>query len=267
MRTRIAVAAVSLVLVTLAGRIHAGQAQQPRPQAGQGRGGLTLAVEVTDPGGNALEDVQVAVSGPVERSGTTGDKGTLALRTLRPGTYRLRFERDGFITLERELTVRAGSPASVSVALSPSPEPPAPASKPAEAAEPRPAPDPEPARLPRAVEPRVLSIPDYLDDNLIGSQPQRTTLLGCAEGGTTRLLQIREPLPEQLHADVDELLYVVAGNGTLRLPNQETRMQPGHYALVPRGVPHSVRRDGRNPIILLSVLAGAPCTEPAPPER
>lgn len=265
MRTRIAVVAASLALLTLADSLRAQQAQQPRPQAGRGGGGLTLTVEVTDPGGGALEDVQVAVTGPVDRSGATGAKGTLAMRAMRPGSYRLRFERDGFLTLERDVVIRAGASASVSVALSPAPEPPAPA---APTADPPPAaPEPAPSTPSRVVEPRVLSIPDYLDDNLIGSQPQRTTLLGCAEGGTTRLLQIREPQAEQLHADVDELLYVVAGSGTLRVRDQETRMQPGHYAMVPRGFPHSVRREGRNPIILLSVLAGSPCTEPEPAAR
>ncbi len=42
---------------------------------------------------------------------------------MRPGTYRLRFSREGSITLEREVTLRAGEAATVDVALSPAPPP------------------------------------------------------------------------------------------------------------------------------------------------
>ncbi|MGH9373050.1 MAG: cupin domain-containing protein [Vicinamibacterales bacterium] len=242
-------------------------AQKPRPpQQSRGSGaGLTLTVEATDMSGNTLAGVGVTVDGPVDREGETAQNGGLVFRSMRSGAYRLRFERDGFTTLERELVIRAGVPATVSVALTAAPVKPSPAPVPAPAL-------PAPATVPatksgRTVEPRSLSIPDFLDQNLIGGEPQKTTLLACADGGTTRLLQVREPLTEQQHADVDEVLYVVAGSGVVRIRNQDTRMQPGHFALVPRGMPHSIRREGRNPIILLSILAGSPCTESSPPAR
>ena len=115
------------------------------------------------------------------------------------------------------------------------------------------------------MEPHSLSIPDYLDKNLIGSEPVKTSLLACADGGTAVLLQVREPLNDLQHAEADEILYVVAGAGILRMRNQETKMAPGHFALVPRGVSHTLRRDGRNPMIAVSLLAGTPCTETTPP--
>jgi mannose-6-phosphate isomerase-like protein (cupin superfamily) len=151
--------------------------------------------------------------------------------------------------------------ADVSVALTAAPSKPAPV-----APAPQP-PPPAPARTPKAVEPHNLSIPDYLDKNLIGSEPVRTSLLACAEGGTAVLLQVRDPLSDRQHAEADELLYVVAGSGILRMRNQDTKMAPGHFALVPRGMTHSLRRDGRNPMIALSVMAGPPCTETTPPVR
>jgi mannose-6-phosphate isomerase-like protein (cupin superfamily) len=232
--------------------------QKPRttqPSRGSG-GSATLTVEVTDMSGNGLGDVHVAASGPVDRSGDTGQNGSIAFRSMRGGTYRLRFEREGFTTLEREFVMRSGQGTTVSVALTAEPVEPTPAP------EPPPAPEPKPAPSTRVVEPRSMSLPDFLDKNLIGGEPQKTTLLACAEGGTARLLQVRDPLDEQ-HADVDEILYVVAGGGTVRMRNQDTRMSPGHFALVPRGMPHTLRRDGRNPMILLSVLAGSPCDESA----
>ena len=231
--------------------------QQPRAAA---VGGPTLSVQVTDRSGNPIGDVAVRVGGPVDRSGSTGQDGAVGFRSMRAGTYRLRFERDGFTTLEREVVMR-NQAADVSVALTAAPSKPAPV---APAPEP---PPPPPARTPRAVEPHNLSLPDYLDKNLIRSEPVKTSLLACAEGGTAVLLQVRDPLSDRQHAEADEMLYVIAGSGILRIRNQDTKMAFGHFALVPRGMTHSLRRDGRNPMVLLSVLAGPACTETTPPVR
>jgi hypothetical protein len=234
-----------------------GALAQARPAAAQ----PTLSIEVTDRTGEALGDISVVVTGPVERSGTTTEKGTILFRALRAGTYRLRFEHDAFVTLEREVVMTA-KPATISVALTPVPMPEAPP-------EPPPDPEPAPAEPPAArdVAPRTLSIPDFLDRNLIGAEPHRSTLLGCAEGGTARLLQIRDPLEGQQHDDLDEILYVVAGAGVLRIDTRDTKVGPGFFALVPRGVSHSLRRQGRNPLIALSVLTGEPCVEAGGEER
>ena len=229
---------------------------KPKPAAP-----LSLTVEVTDRSGNPLANVMVNMSGAVERSGSTGEDGTVVFRSLRAGTYRLRFEHDEFTPLEREVVVRAGQTMAITAALTPAPAPPAP---PAPSEEPPP-PAETPERPARQVEPRSLSIPDFLDKNLIGGEPQRTTLLACAEGGTARLLQIRDPLNNQEHADVDEVLYIVAGAGVVRIRNQDTKVGAGHFTLLPRGVPYSVRREGRNPLIALSVLTGEPCIEGAVP--
>lgn len=231
-----------------------------KPQPRTASAGVALSVHVTDKSGNAIGDVSVRVTGPVDRSGPTGKDGTIAFRGLRAGTYRLRFEREGFTTLERDVVV-GNRAVDVSAALTAAPAPP-----PTPVAPP-PQPQPAPVRPTRAVEPHTVSIADYLDKNLIGSEPVKTSMLACAEGGTAVLLQIREPLTERQHAEADEILYVVAGSGVLRMKNQDTKMNPGHFALVPRGMPHSLRRDGRNPMIAVSVLAGSPCTETTPPVR
>lgn len=226
---------------------------QPRARAAN----VTLAVQVTDRTGTPIGDAQVGLAGPVDRSGTTAADGTITFRGLRGGTYRLRFEREEFTTLERELVVSGTQRAAVSVALTPAPR------------QPQPRPEPQPQQVapvpsrPRGApaEPRVLSIPDFLDENLVRSEPQKTSLLACAPGGTARLVQIRDPLENQLHNDVDEVLYVVAGDGVVRIRDAETKVSAGFFALVPGGSQHSIRRQGRNPLILLSVLAGTPCVE------
>ena len=100
---------------------------------------------------------------------------------MRAGTYRLRFEHESYITLEREVTMRGAS--DVSVALNPAPVQPVwPPPPPPQAA----APAPEQRKL-RPVEPRTLSIPDFLDKNFIrSSEPQKTSLIACTDGGAAR---------------------------------------------------------------------------------
>jgi mannose-6-phosphate isomerase-like protein (cupin superfamily) len=243
---------ISVVVVLL----HASAFAQTQPRTASV--GSVMTVQVTDKSGNPVSGVAVAVTGPVERSAMTGQDGTTAFRSMRAGTYRLRFEHEGFVTLERELTTRA-QPSDVSVALNAAPK----SVKPVEPVAP---PPPQPSARPnRNVEPRTISLVDWVEKNLIGSEPIKSSLLACADGGTATVLQVKDPMPEQTHADNDEMVYVIAGEGFVRIRNQDIKVGPGSFALVPRGVPHTMRRDRRNALIVLSVLAGAPCTDPSPP--
>jgi mannose-6-phosphate isomerase-like protein (cupin superfamily) len=234
----------------------------PQPTATQGRAGgtaLTLSVLVTDKSGNALGDTDVTVSGPVERIAKTDRDGQAAFRSMRAGAYRVRLEHDGFITLEREVIIRAGQPATVQASLNAAPP------KPAEPVAPPPTqqPPPPPRRSTRTVEPRSFSIVDFLDKNFVKSEPLKTTLIGCSEGGTARLLQVRDPLNNQLQSDADLFLYVVAGSGILTVQDRESKAGTTFYAMVPRNVPYSIRRDTRNPVIVLAITAGSACLEGA----
>jgi len=177
------------------------------------------------------------------------------------GTFRLRFEHDGFITLEREITIRNGQPQELEVEMSPAPAAPSP-----------PPPAPEPAAPAPAVPaapsgpPVTVSIPEFLDKNFIGGRdPLKESVLGCTAASTTRLLQLREPIAVHSH-DLDEIVYVVAGDGALRLRapsgDETTVVHAGSLTVIPRGVAHAIERRGRNPLILLSTLAGAPCQTP-----
>jgi mannose-6-phosphate isomerase-like protein (cupin superfamily) len=233
-------------------------APPPRPQSRPATvSSVVVSVVVTDKSGNGIGDVNVAVSGPVERSGHTAADGSVAFRSMRGGTYRLRFEHERYITLEREVVV--GSRASdVSVALNP-----APAAKP-EAAPPPPVTPPPVQKSSRAVEPRTLSIPDFFEANAIGSEPQKTSLLGCTDGGTARLLQVKEPMTNQVNPDADQVIYVVGGNGTFRVREQDYKAPAGSFVLIPRGATFGARREGRNPLVALTVTMGASCAETTP---
>jgi len=246
-----------LVLAASAG-VSAQTTTPPRPAATSS----TLSVQVTDKSGNGISNVAIAVSGPVDRSGTTGADGSFAFRSMRAGTYRLRFEHEGFITLERELVI-ARPPADVTVALNPAP------TKPVAAPTPAPAPvAAQPAqRTLRPIEPRSLALVDFIERNFIGSEPQKTSLLACSDGGAARLIQVKEPLTNQQNDSADQLLYVVAGAGVVQVKEQTYKAGNTGFIVIPRGATHSIRRDGRNPFIAMVYTLGAPCTDTAPLAR
>ena len=224
----------------------------------------TLSVQVTDKSGNGISNVAVAVSGPVERSGTTGADGSSAFRNMRAGTYRLRFTHESFITLEREVAMRGA--AEVSVALNPAPQKPV-AAPPPPAAAPAPAAQPADRKL-RPIEPRSMSIADFIDKNFIrSSEPQKSSLIACSDAGAARILQVREPLKNQQNDSSDQLLYVVAGEGTVRVKNESYKVDGASFVVIPRGVPYSIERATRNPVISMTVALGAPCTDTTPLAR
>jgi hypothetical protein len=230
--------------------------------AGVQRGGAapaaptTATVTVTDLSGAPIADVHVNLIGALDRSGSTQTNGTVRFDGLRPGTYRLKFTKEGFVQFEREIEVRAGQPAPTpSVALSPAPPPPPP---------PVIVPPPPievPAPLPPPGKPLTLSVLEFAERNFIGSsQPQKISPIGCSGLVSTVLWQVREPWTDRVHEKSDAMLYVVGGDGTLRLDGRDVTVQAGGFASVPRGTTYSLTRRGRNPLIVLATLAGEPCT-------
>jgi mannose-6-phosphate isomerase-like protein (cupin superfamily) len=224
------------------------QKRAPRPRAAS----TETQIIVRDQNGAPLPGARILVSGSMTREATSLANGTARVAALADGPYRLRFERDGFITLEREVTVKGGQPAIIDVVLNPAPPPPA-------RREPTPTPAPAPALAAPGGQPTNISIPAFLDKNFIGRDPLKESVLGCTAGGTTRLLQLHDALALHTHANLDEVLYVVAGEGAVRIRDQSTVVSPGTLSVIPRGVPHAIERRGKNPLVVISTLAGAPC--------
>jgi mannose-6-phosphate isomerase-like protein (cupin superfamily) len=217
----------------------------------------SISVLVTDRQGRPLTDVAVKATGPMEREGKTDTEGAVLLRNVAAGTYRLRFESPGTITFEREVTVAAGRPVKTTVELTAAPPPPPPPP-------PRPEPPPQPIALPPPVRPSgppsSVAIPDFVEKNYIGrGQPSKSSPVGCTGTSTATLLQLRDPLAEHSHADADEMLYVVAGEGVERIGGIEMKLSPGTFAVVPKGTPHTITRRGSTPLIAISILTGPPC--------
>jgi mannose-6-phosphate isomerase-like protein (cupin superfamily) len=208
-------------------------------------GSATLAVSVSDAGGAPLGDVNVTLTGPQSRQART-ERGRIALEELPAGVYRLRFDREGYLSFEREVTARGGAPIEVKVTLTAAPPPPKP-----------PAP-PEPPPPPSVkADPVTVNISTFLDKNFIGRLPEKSSRLACSGSGTATLIQLRDPL-DHTHAAADEYIYVVAGAGNIRIGGADQPLQTSVFAFVPRGTPHTLTPGGRNPLIVLSVL-GEPC--------
>jgi mannose-6-phosphate isomerase-like protein (cupin superfamily) len=222
-----------------------GKAAIPPPRT------TSVRVSVRDPNGESLDGVRLILSGSAEGEYSTAGAGTAVLANIKDGMYRIRCERDGFITLEREFPVHAaGALTPVDIVLTPAPPPPPPP----------PAPRPvAPVAGAVAGPPVNVNIPDFLDTNFIGRDPMRESILACKPAETVRLLQLRDGVAEHVHDKVDEVLYVVAGDGAVRVGDQTMAVKAGSLAVVPQGVAHAIERRGKNPLVVVSTLSGAPC--------
>ena len=210
-----------------------------------------LVIQVSDTLGAPLGGTMIAATGPVSREGETAADGSLHLINLRAGNYRLRFAREGSITLEREVAVRAGESSTLDVALSAAPPPP----------------KPEPVQVPVPTkdlgapgDPKVTPVPAFLEKNFIGGREGRKeSPLGCTSSGKATLFQLRDSWVAHTHDDSDEWIYVVAGEGVLRMAAAEQHLQAGTFSLVPHTMTHALIPQGRNPLIVISVLSGQAC--------
>ncbi len=233
----------------------AAQAPRPRPS---GNATTTALLFITDGSGRAIENVTVNVTGPVDREVKSPASGPTRVEGLRAGTYRVRFSHEKFITFEKEISWRAGTAApemSITLNAAPTPPPP-PAPAPAVVAPP----SESAPKLPPPGAPKTLGIPEFLEKNFITNrEPQKESLIGCSGVGQAMLWQIRDPWTGRRHESADGMLYVVAGEGRLKLGEREFTVASGAFAVVPRGTTYNLSRTGRNPLMVLAVLAGAPC--------
>lgn len=212
----------------------------------------TITVQVTSALGLPLAGVQVTAQGVVSREGRTAEDGFVRFAAMRAGVYRLRFVREGSTTLDRDITVRAGEPLLVDVALSTAPVAP----KPSEPARPASTANGTDKPLGPPAEPTLTAIPTFVEKNFIGREGRKDSPLGCTSTGTATLVQLREALLNQTHIDADEWIYVVAGEGTLRIGTADQHLQSGMFSLIPHSVAHGLLPTGRNPLIFVSILSG-----------
>lgn len=225
------------------------QARRTQPSARSG-----MAITVTDPRGATIPNVTVDVAGPTPRNGVTDQGGQVNFPGLQAGTYRVRFSADTVIAFEREVVVRAGQIADLDITLNA-------AAPPKEAAPAAPPPPPAPVVGP-AGQPQVLSIVDLVERELIsGNAPRKDTLISCSGNTRTMLVQLNQPQAKRVYEGAESAYYVVAGEGTATIGDNDIPVAAGGYVSVPRGTAHSLARRGRRPLVLLAVLSGEACEE------
>jgi mannose-6-phosphate isomerase-like protein (cupin superfamily) len=229
-----------------------------RPAAQAAKPG-TLTLTIRSEQGLVLSGAVVAVHGLVDRRGTSGADGVVMLQNLPAGTYRARITRDGYITLDKDVAIRAGSRTTGEGVLAPAPTPSAPPPAPT----PTPLPVDKRSTTPAStVKPgmaRVMSLPDLVEQMLKQPQPIVEHEIGCSVATVARLILARESVAMHRHSDADEVLYMVAGEATLTMTEKDQNVTAGWFGLVPRGTSHSLIRRGRNPMVVLSVQSGEPC--------
>jgi mannose-6-phosphate isomerase-like protein (cupin superfamily) len=242
------------VAIAVVGAVPSHAAQSPgrgaaqKPAAAARTSSARIAVRDRD--GTSLSGVRLVLSGAGTGEFVTSGAGTTVVPDLKDGVYRLRCEREGFITFEREFTVRGGTYSQIEVVLNPAPPPPPPP----------PAPEPAPpAAIPPGGRPVTMSVVEFLDKNLIGREPLKESVVACSPQETVRLLQMREAVAQHVHERGDEIIYVVAGEGTVRMGDAATPLRAGSLVVVTNGTGHSFERAGKNPLIVVSTLVGAPC--------
>jgi hypothetical protein len=235
----------SAVMVGLLSAPLGAQRRGAAPPAPAGR--VTFAVSVTDPAGAPVPDVKVSVTGAAERSGRT-EAGRMVFEAMPAGSYRFRFDKDGFVPLERELAARGTAPVDVKVTLTPAPPPPTP-------------PAPAKPSTPPAVNARlvVLDMPAYIEKYYVGKTASKANELACATGGASSLMQLNEPLVEHTHADADEFIYVIAGQGMATIGTRQEPLGPGVFMLIPRGTAHAIGVGAKKPLEFISTRAGERC--------
>ena len=110
-------------------------------------------------------------------------------------------------------------------------------------------------------DPKVTPVPLFLEKNFIGGREGRKdSPLGCTATGTATLHQLREAwlahtARRRRGMDLRRRRRRHAAHRDRRIRD----VQAGTFSLVPHTVSHALVPQGRNPLIVISVLSGPPC--------
>lgn len=216
------------------------------------RATATLDVLVTDRAGVPLPAATVTIDGGSTREGRTDERGRLVFTNVAAGTYTMQVERDTFVSFAKDVTIERGRPPlAVTAALTP-------LSSVAARRVTQPASVVVPVRSGAPGTPQTVSIPDVAYRKLLGRNGATESPIGCAGTTGARLLQMVDA-GEQSNDAAEQMLYVVAGEATLRMNGQRAAVKPGSFSIIPRGTRYSVESKGKRPAIALVVVGGEEC--------
>ncbi len=266
---------VLLIALACATPAHAGTQQQAQPPAGQPPAAspkpaskpparsrrsaaartMTATVTVSDPAGQVLPDTAVTITGPTEREGRTAANGTVHFAGLQAGDYRVRLEHDGYVTLEREVTIKPGQAARIDVALSaaPPPPPPPPAPKPVATAGPAHAPLPQ----------TDFDITAYLEKNYLTSGDQRVKSIACSPTDSVELVQTNDAYSLTASPDKQFVLVTIAGRGHVTAGGRTMSLdaRSGTTVTITKEVGFEATREGNRPLVFVLVQMGQGCEQ------
>jgi len=60
---------------------------------------------------------------------------------------------------------------------------------------------------------------------------------------------------DNVHADADQWLYVIAGTGEATVNGRAVALEPGHLLLIEAGERHEIRNTGGAPLVTVNVYA------------
>ena len=214
-----------------------------------------MAIIASDGNGMPFGDVTVDLSaGPTPpQSGKTNEAGQINFPGLRAGTYRLRFSGDGVTAFEREVTLKAGEIAKLPITLAAAAPP-----KVVTVAAPAPTPPPAPKVGP-AGQPQLGSL-TRLADQQKNTKERREMLLSCSGNTRNILLVLTDQQPTRNYEGAEATFYVISGQGAVTVGQYESAiLSAGSFVTVPRNMPFSLTRQGRQPLAMLWTLSGEPC--------
>jgi quercetin dioxygenase-like cupin family protein len=91
---------------------------------------------------------------------------------------------------------------------------------------------------------------DRMGKSTLFASPRLLVGLNAFEPGQTHALHA--------HAGQDKVYHVLEGTGVFLLEDRELPMRAGDLLVAPDGVPHGVRNDGADRLLVLAILAPSP---------
>lgn len=73
-----------------------------------------------------------------------------------------------------------------------------------------------------------------------------------AVDGATLAIQDGNP-PKHLHANANEIQYILEGTGTVWLGDQEVPVKPGDLIIIPKGTPHGGAKSNGRPLKAIAI--------------
>ncbi len=93
-------------------------------------------------------------------------------------------------------------------------------------------------------------------DNLVNLDPNdniRVHKLGEDEHASEFVIWVKNNVPLHIHRHHTEIIYILDGEGVMRIGDEKRTIQKGDYIRVPEGTPHGVTVTSEDALKVLSV--------------